>query len=63
MSITTPKLVEDLRFFFIVVEDRISIQNDFDELEKYFEMEKIKLIRLCISTEESQVHAQNVTGD
>lgn len=50
-------------FFFIVVEDRISIQNDFDELQKCFEMNKLKLIRLCISTRESQVHTQNVTGD
>lgn len=55
--------MEDLRFFFIVVEDRISIQNYFDELQKCFEMNKLKLIRICISTRESQVHTQNVTGD
>lgn len=47
VQITTTKLVEDKRLVFDV-QDRISIQNGLDKLEKYSKVNKLKLIRLCI---------------
>ena len=39
--------MEDTRLVFDVG-DKISIQNSLDKLEKYSEVNKLKLIRLCI---------------
>lgn len=36
------------------VQDRISIQNGLDKLEKYSEVNKLKLIRLCIWEKKNQ---------
>lgn len=55
--------MEDVRLVFDVG-DRISIQNGLDKLEKDSEVNKFKLIRLCIwKKKPSKVHIQNVSGN
>lgn len=55
--------MEDKRLVFDVG-DRISIQNGLDKLEKYSEVNKLKLIRLCIwKKNQSRFHIQNVSGN